>query len=139
MKYDAGDAIGAESWQISNPPIFSLAPVKASLKIFNEVGMDRLIKKSKMLSEFLSSLIEEIGSDKILVTPPKNQRGCQISLIMVDSGKVIFEKLKEGGVICDWREPNVIRIAPVPLYNSFMDIYRFASMLDSTLKDLNQA
>ena len=137
MKYESNDAIDAESWQISNPPIFSLVAVKASLTIFNQVGMDSLIKKSKMLSGFLTSLLKEIASDQILITPPESQRGCQISLIMKRNGKIIFERLKKNGIICDWREPNVIRIAPVPLYNTFMDVYTFASILESSLRSLS--
>lgn len=128
-----------EAWQISNAPIFSMAAHLASLEIFNEAGMERLIAKSKVLTAYLEFIIEDINRKKFngakkleIITPVKN-RGCQLSVVAHGYGKTLFNKLNEHGVISDWREPNVIRMAPVPLYNSFEDIYRFGKILEELL------
>ncbi|MCE3228624.1 MAG: kynU [Bacteroidetes bacterium] len=126
----------AERWQMSNAPIFSMAACRASLDIFDEVGMDALIEKSKRLTAYLEFVIGEINKKKNnclhIITPEKN-RGCQISIVAHGYGKPLYNKLIENGVIPDWREPNVIRCAPVPLYNSFEDIHRFSEILISLL------
>lgn len=130
----------AEGWQLSNAPILSMAAHKASLDIFNEAGMDRLHQKRKQLSGYLHYVLNEInkkqGEKAIEVITPVNEkeRGCQVSMLMLKNGKAIFNELTEPGVIADWREPNVIRVAPVPLYNSFEDIWRFGNIIESILK-----
>jgi kynureninase len=130
----------AEGWQLSNAPILSMAAHKASLDIFDEAGMERLHAKRKMLSDYLLFIIDHCNSqlsEKIIevITPVnENEKGCQVSMLMLQRGKEIFDELTKQGVIADWREPNVIRIAPVPLYNSFEDIWRFGNIISSILK-----
>lgn len=122
----------AEGWQLSNPPILSLAAIRASLSIFDELGMDALVIKSKKLTDYLLFLLNNIESDRIeIITPEK--RGCQISIRVKNGNKKLFDKITEKGVISDWREPDVIRIAPVPLYNSFVDVYKFYNILKEEL------
>ncbi|MBP7810023.1 MAG: kynureninase [Bacteroidia bacterium] len=126
----------AERWQMSNAPVFSMAACRASLEIFAEVGMDALIEKSKTLTAYLEFIVEDINKQKnncLQIITPKENRGCQLSIVANGYGKDLFNKLMENGVIPDWREPNVIRCAPVPLYNSFEDIYRFGEILKSLL------
>jgi kynureninase len=126
----------AERWQLSNAPVFSMAACRASLDIFDEVGMKKLNEKSKKLAAFLAEVVKDISAEKKnclhIITPEKN-RGCQVSFIAQGYGKPLYNKLIENGVIPDWREPNVIRCAPVPLYNSFMDVYSFAQILGGLL------
>jgi kynureninase len=129
----------AEAWQLSNAPVFSMAIHKASLEIFDEVGMEALCAKSLRLTGYLEFVINAIsakqtGTSFEIITPidPK-ERGCQLSILVHGAGRPLFDKLTEGGVIADWREPNVIRIAAVPLYNSFEDVYRFGQILESAL------
>jgi len=135
MKPDFTPIKGAEGWQLSNPPILSLAAVRASLEIFDEVGMQRLREKSLLLTGYLEYLIDHIGSDEISIITPRNpeERGCQLSIQAKRNGPRLFERLSSEGVICDWREPDVIRVAPVPLYNSYMDVYRFSEILKNNL------
>ncbi len=126
----------AERWQMSNAPVFSMAACRASLEIFAEVGMDALVEKSKSLTAYLEFIVEDINKQKnncLQIITPKENRGCQISIVANGYGKDLFNKLMESGVIPDWREPNVIRCAPVPLYNSYEDIYRFGEILKSLL------
>ncbi|MDQ3021313.1 MAG: kynureninase [Bacteroidota bacterium] len=122
-----------ESWQLSNPPILQLASLKASLDIFDEVGMKALREKSEKLTDYLEFLIIESKNNKIKIITPsdKNERGCQLSLRIKSNGKDLYKKLMESGVVCDWREPDVIRVAPVPLYNTFEDVYNFSKILFS--------
>jgi kynureninase len=130
----------AEGWQLSNAPILSMAVHKASLDIFDEAGMERLHAKRKLLSDYLLFILDDINSklsQKILqvITPRnENEKGCQVSILMLKNGKAVFDELTRQGVIADWREPDVIRVAPVPLYNSFEDIYRFGEMIEATIK-----
>lgn len=126
---------GAEGWQISNPPIFQLAALLASLEIFDEAGMSNLRAKSEKLTGYLESLIMEIGDDRISIITPSdpNARGCQLSIRVKDADKSLFERITAQGVFADWREPDVIRVAPAPLYNSFSDVHRFAAILRDTL------
>ena len=123
---------GAEGWQISNAPVLSMACLRSSMSIFDEAGMPAIRKKSEMLTGYLEFLIKTIH-DKIEVITPldPHERGNQLSLVMKENGKDIFNKLGEKGVVCDWREPDVIRIAPSPLYNSYTDIYCFFEILKS--------
>ena len=120
-----------ESWQLSNPPILQLAALKASLDIFDEAGMKALREKSEQLTGYLEYLIKEKNNGNISIITPadKNQRGCQLSIRAKENGKQIHERLNTGGFICDWREPDVIRVAPVPLYNTYLDVWKFAEML----------
>lgn len=125
---------GAEGWQISNTPLFSMVPIKSSTKIFNEAGMENLVAKSQKLTNYLQYLIEKIETDNIWITPKNSSdRGCQISVHVRKNGKELYHKLSDKGVICDWREPDVIRIAPAPLYNSFTDVYNFYEILKTSV------
>src|ERR1041385_6400816 len=121
----------ADGWQISNPPIFSMAPLRASLSIFDEAGMESLRTKSIKLTGYLQFLLERIGSKKITIITPKktDSRGCQLSILAHEHPKELFTELQTAGVKCDFREPNVIRAAPTPLYNTFHDVWRFAKIL----------
>lgn len=123
----------AEGWQLSNAPILSMAAHKASLDIFEEAGIENLFPKGKLLSDYLFFIIEEINTlssqKKIELITPKNAKGCQVSMLMLEKGKEVFDALKQNGVLADWREPNVIRIAPVPLYNSFEDVWKFGEIV----------
>jgi len=126
---------GAEGWQLSNPPILSMAAIKASLDIFEKVGMDVLLKKSKKLTGFFEFLIHQIASDTIKIITPAhpNERGCQLSLQVKNADKNLHRKLTENNIITDWREPDVIRCAPVPMYTSFEDVYQMVKTLESLL------
>ena len=126
---------GAEGWQMSNPPILSMAAIKASLDMFDKVGLQKLIKKSKKLTGYLEFLINELEDQRIKIITPKNpdERGCQLSIQVKNSDRSLHDKLTRAGVICDWREPDVIRIAPVPLYNSYQDVYHMVEKLKNIL------
>lgn len=119
---------GAEGWQISNPPIFSLAAVRSSLDMFYEAGMENLHAKSVQLTGYLEFLLKDIGGHKIMTPQNPAERGCQLSIVMEKDGRRVFEALQKKGIVCDWREPDCIRIAPVPFYNSFTDVWRFAGI-----------
>ena len=119
---------GAEGWQLSNPPILSLAAVKASLEIFDEVGMKALREKSLKLTGFLLELLQGHDGFHIMTPTTEDDRGCQLSLGVEKNGRRVFDALTESGVVCDWREPDCIRIAPVPLYNSFGDVLKFSQI-----------
>lgn len=122
---------GAEGWQISNPPIFQLATLRASLEIFDEATMPALRAKSEKLTGYLEYLLNQINDERIsLITPSdQDQRGCQLSIRVKNADKTLFDAITKRGVFADWREPDVIRVAPVPLYNSFRDVSRFARIL----------
>lgn len=132
-------AEGASGWQLSNAPVLSMAALKASLDIFSEAGIDKLVSKSILLTGYLEYLINTINSEikntgaeapiNIITPSDPEERGCQLSLILKNNGKEIYQNLMKEGVIVDWREPDVIRAAPVPLYNSFIDIFRFSELL----------
>ncbi|PYK24585.1 MAG: kynureninase [Verrucomicrobia bacterium] len=122
----------ADGWQISNPPIFAMAPLRASLAIFDRSGgIDPLRAKSTKLTGYLEFLLTEIGSKKFSVITPRdpNGRGCQLSILAHQHPKQLHEELVAAGVKCDFREPNVIRVAPTPLYNTFHEVWRFAKIL----------
>src|SRR5881296_824757 len=122
----------ADGWQISNPPIFSMAPLRASLAIFDEAGgMEPLRVKSIKLTGYLEFLIDQIGSKKFSVITPADPkaRGAQLSIQAHEHPKQLHEELIAAGVKCDFREPNVIRVAPTPLYNTFHEVWRFAGIL----------
>ncbi len=126
---------GAEGWQLSNPPILSMAAIKASLDMFGAVGMDALRKKSEKLTGYFEYLINQIGSDSIRIITPSNpkERGCQLSIQVKNADKTLHAKLTENNIITDWREPDVIRCAPVPMYNSFEDVFRMVTVLKTLL------
>ncbi len=128
----------AEAWQMSNAPVLSMAAHKAALDIFTEAGMDALVEKTEKLTGYLEFVIDEINKtleEKLEIITPrdKKQRSCQLSIVAHGKGKDLFNKLTQAGVISDWREPNVIRCAPVPLYNSFEDVFRFGEILKGAL------
>ena len=125
---------GADGWQISNLPILSLAPYLASVEIFDEVGMDKIIAKRNLITSYLEFILQEIDkevSGHFEIITPKNQeeRACQLSVFFHGAGRNLFDYLMKNGVVTDWREPNVIRFAPVPLYCSFVDMYNFGQIL----------
>jgi len=126
---------GAEGWQLSNPPILSMAAIKASLDIFNKVGFEKLVEKSKMLTGYFEFLLSQLGEDTIKIITPSNpnERGCQLSIQVKNADKTLHHKLTKEGVISDWREPDVIRCAPAPLYNSFQDVFQMVEKLKKIL------
>ena len=122
----------ADGWQISNPPIFAMAPLRASLAIFDDAGgMEALRIKSVRLTGYLEFLLTENGSKKFTVITPQepDARGCQLSILAHEHPKELLKELEAAGVKCDFREPNVIRVAPTPLYNTFHEVWRFARIL----------
>ena len=126
---------GAEGWQISNPPILQMAALRASLEIFDEVGMRALREKSEKLTGYLEFLIDEIGDDRISIVTPRDpaQRGCQLSIRVKGGDRSLHERIVSHGVSADWREPDVIRVTPVPLYNKYAEVHRFAEILKISL------
>lgn len=133
---------GAEGWQLSNAPVLGMAAHLAALDIFDEVGMEKLRAKSDNLTAYLEDIINDISERKghlcqFEIITPKNkaERGAQLSILAHGRGKAMFDSLTKLGVIADWREPNVIRIAPVPLYNSFEDIFKFGQFLEQSISE----
>ena len=129
---------GAEGWQISNPPILSMAPLLASLELFELAGMNVLRNKSEKLTGYLEFLLQQHCADKIAIITPASveAKGAQLSLSLQggnQQGKNIHEQLKREGVVCDWREPNVIRVAPVPFYNRYSEVFEFVKLLQAML------
>ena len=126
---------GAEGWQLSNPPILSMAAIKASLDLFNEVGMDALRQKSVQLTAYLEYLINNLDHPEVEIISPKDpaQRGCQLSIRVKNTDQTLHKRLTENQVITDWREPGVIRCAPVPFYNSFEDVFGMVAILKTLL------
>ena len=134
---------GAEGWQLSNAPVLGMAAHLASLDIFDEVGMEKLCEKRDQLTAYLEFIIDAISEKhkkvctfEIITPRDKSQRGAQLSMLVHGKGKAIFDKLSDAGVVADWREPNVIRLAPVPLYNSFEDVYYFGKHLEDAIVEL---
>ena len=129
----------AEGWQLSNAPVLSMAAHKASLDIFEAAGMERLHRKRHMLAAYLHYTLQQINAAysnpviEVITPADPSARGCQVSMLMHKNGKAIFNALMQQGVIADWREPNVIRIAPVPLYNRFEDIWQFGRIVKAVL------
>jgi kynureninase len=131
---------GADGWQISNLPVLSLAPYLASVELFAEIGMAALIQKRNTITSYLEFVLHEIdrevkGNFEIITPSNPSERGCQLSVFLHGEGRTLFDYLMKNGVIIDWREPNVIRLAPVPLYTSFEDIYHFGQILKSGILD----
>ncbi|HJZ52554.1 MAG TPA: kynureninase [Candidatus Acidoferrales bacterium] len=118
---------GAEGWQLSNPSILSMAALRASMDIFDEVGMEKLRAKSERLTTYLEFLLEQKPQEGFSIITPRDpaQRGAQLSLRVTKNGRAVCESLAHHGIICDWREPDIMRVAPVPLYNSFLDVHTF--------------
>jgi kynureninase len=135
MEPDFDPVNGADGWQISNLPILSLAPYLASVEMFAEVGMDKLITKRNLITAYLEFVLHEIDNEldgaefEILTPSNQDERGCQLSVYLHGQGRELFERLMKNGVITDWREPNVIRLAPAPFYCSFEDMYDFGQIL----------
>jgi kynureninase len=124
---------GAAGWQLSNAPVFSMAVLRASLALFASVGMEALREKSLRMSTYLLALMDEIpGARFQIITPTQPEaRGSQVSIYVEEGAKELFQKLQESDVVCDFRKPNVIRLAPVPLYNGFVEIWKFWTVLRS--------
>jgi kynureninase len=126
---------GAEGWQLSNPPIMALAPLRASLEIFAAAGMEQLRKKSISLTGYLEFLLDQDGSDRFTVITSRvpEQRGAQLSIRIRQNGRAVLGRLIAEGVIADWREPDILRVAPVPLYSTFTEVHRFAARFFAAL------
>ena len=126
---------GANGWQVSNLPILSMAPYLASVDMFAEIGMKKLVAKRNLITTYLEFILHEIDAElegaefEILTPANQEERGCQLSVYLHGQGKELFHYLMKNGVVTDWREPNVIRLAPVPLYSSFEDMYHFGQIL----------
>ncbi len=135
MRHDFDVLPGAEGWQLSNPPILSMAAIRASLEVFAEAGLKNLRAKSIKLTGYLEFLMDELNDPRINIITPRNpdERGAQLSIQVISANKQLHDQLTEAGVISDWREPDVIRVAPTPLYNSFEDVYEFVQRLKSIL------
>ena len=126
---------GAEGWQLSNPPILSMAAIRSSLDMFKEVGMSALREKSERLTGYFEFLLDSLDSEQIKIITPRDpkRRGCQLSIQVKNADKSLHKKLTENNIITDWREPDVIRCAPVPLYNTYEDVYRMVAKLKDLL------
>ena len=140
MRAEFHAAAGASGWAVSNPPVFSSAPLRASLPLFVQAGMPALRRKSLALTSYLESLLLELASAQLaIVTPPEPAyRGCQLSVRVragAQRGRQVFESLARRGLVCDWREPDIIRLAPVPLYNGFEDVLRAARHLAAAARE----
>lgn len=131
---------GVDGWQLSNFPVLSGAAHLASLEIFEEAGMNSIRKKSVLLTGYLAFLLCEIDPDenyfKLLTPSDPDARGCQLSIFMNRNGRKVFKAITENGVVADWREPDVIRVAPVPLYNTFEEVYRFGQIFSVAVRPL---
>ena len=126
---------GAEGWQISNPPILQMAALRASLEIFEEAAMPALREKSESLTGYLEFLVDNIGDDRISIVTPRDptERGCQLSIRVKGGDRSLHQRIVSQGVSADWREPDVIRVTPVPLYNKYAEVHRFAEILRDSL------
>lgn len=135
MEQSFDPIVGADGWQVSNLPILALAPYLASVELFAEVGMEKLIRKRNSITAYLEFVLQQIDAEiegaKFEIITPNNQeeRACQLSVYLHGQGKSLFDFLMKNGVIVDWREPNVIRLAPTPFYCSYTDIYEFGQLL----------
>jgi kynureninase len=122
---------GADGWQVSNPPILAMVPLRASMALFDEAGMPALRAKSQRLTGYLEVLLHQIPAGRFQVITPQNpaERGCQLSFLVRDRPHELLESLEKEGVICDFRPPDVIRVAPVPLYNTYQEVWQLAQVL----------
>ena len=143
MEPEYNPIVGADGWQISNLPILSLAPYLASVEMFDEVGMEKLIRKRNQLTAYLEFILHEIdkeidGTEFEIITPAnQEERACQLSVFLHGQGRSLFDYLMKNGVITDWREPNVIRFAPAPFYCSYEDMYDFGQILKQGILTVN--
>ena len=138
MKPEFRAAVGAAGWSVSNPPVLAAAPLLASLDVFQEAGIGRLREKSLRLTGYLEFLLDRLGQPVQIISPrTPAARGCQLSFRIAGAGRgaKVFAHLNANGVAVDWREPDVIRAAPVPLYNGFVDCYRFNERLAQALRE----
>ena len=128
---------GAEGWMLSNVPVLPMAAMRASLEIFDEVGMPALVEKSGKLTAYLEQLLKGQENDRLRIITPEHpeERGCQLSIQIKNGDKSIFRSIREQGVIADWREPDVVRVAPVPLYNTFEEVCRFVDILARAIEE----
>ncbi len=135
MRDDFDPIPGVEAWQLSCPPVMSMVPVWNSLKLFKEAGIKNLRNKSVSLTGYLEQLILTLGDEVVTIITPseEEQRGAQLSLFVKNASRTLFENISRDGVIVDWREPNVIRVAPAPMYNSFEDVWKFFTILKNNL------
>ena len=125
----------AESWQLSNPPILSMAALWSSLNIFEEVGMDQIAAKSIKMTSYLYTLLNKINNLSVITPSKTEQRGAQLSVRIKNFDKSIYAQLLDRGYICDYRKPDILRIAPAPLYNTFKEIYDFSTFLNSLINE----
>jgi kynureninase len=127
---------GAEGWQLSNPPIVSLAVLRASMEIFHDAGMQALRAKSMSLTGYLEFLLKEVRSSQFSVVTPSDaeRRGAQLSIRIPNRGRLLCERLTDEGIFGDWREPDTFRVAPAPLYNSYHDVFQFVSRFAAVLE-----
>ncbi|OLY92875.1 Kynureninase [Cnuella takakiae] len=126
----------AEGWQLSTPSPILYAAHQAALDLFAEAGMEAILEKGKSLSDYLLYLLEVTGvlaSGKLQVLTPMDAKGCQVSLLIPSTGKAVFQQLTDAGIFADWREPDVIRVAPVPLYNTYSEVWHFCQVLKEAL------
>ena len=123
----------AEGWQLSTPPILLYAAHKASLDIFEKAGIHALVAKGKKLSNYLVQLLGELGDQLQVITPA--DKGCQVSIQIKQNGRKVFDRLMDNGIFADWREPDVIRVAPVPLYNTFSEVWRFVQVIKKLVRE----
>ncbi|MBL4664125.1 MAG: kynureninase [Flavobacteriaceae bacterium] len=137
MRHDFDALPGAEGWQLSNPAILSMAAIRASLDVYAAAGFDAIRQKSRKLTGFLEFLIDDMNDERINIITPRNpeERGCQLSIQVKSADKALHTKLTKDGVISDWREPDVIRVAPAPLYNNFEDVFEFITRLKKQLNE----
>jgi len=140
MDPELDPAPGVDAWQISNPPILSTAPLLASLAIFREAGLERLREKSLQLTGYLEQRVDEQLADQLEVVTPRDtaQRGCQLSLRTragAEAGRALYEALRAQGFICDWREPDIMRVAPVPLYNTYGEVRELVDAMVAHVRD----
>ncbi|WNM20042.1 kynureninase [Flavobacterium capsici] len=145
MEPNFDPTVGADGWQVSNLPVLTLAPYLASVEMFAEVGMDKLIAKRNQITAYLEFILHEIdkeidGTEFEIITPSnQDERACQLSVFLHGQGKDLFHYLMKNGVITDWREPNVIRLAPAPFYCSYEDMYKFGQILKTGILSLSKS
>ena len=143
MEPDFDPVVGAHGWQVSNPPILSLAPYLASVEMFDEVGMPALVKKRDLITAYLEFILAEIDKEvessfEVITPSGPGERASQLSVFLHGEGRPLFDYLMKNGVITDWREPNVIRLAPVPFYSRFEDMYHFGQILKQGIQEIHQ-
>jgi len=145
FKKDFNAVPTAEGWQLSNAPVLSMAVHKAALDIFEEAGFENILAKGKKLSAYLLFILNEINKNlqenvlQIITPQSENKHGCQVSIAMLKNGKEVFEALNKNSVIADRRESDVIRIAPVPLYNTFEEVFLFGQTIKNYFKTREKA